>query len=279
MPSQAIIGLEANWINGWLAALGIAVLVPDARLSWNSDPIPRAVVETPHLLADDLSEAFPSEDELDALSSARRMPASEIEFPRKVTLSQYRSRATIARITGDSGLSSTVTDLSENDGELDHSPFDPPVPQGRTLWDRLVSCCEAVTITPENLMASLAGQGTRVKLNGLGFDHRRILTPTDPNGSTWVDPAIEVLAFAGLTLIPLRGDGRRSHARGWTAPPTHPGAFSWPVWRPMLDIAAIDSLLDRYWSEQWSAPVAFESVPYRPRGSSDVTRGYASRRA
>lgn len=271
--------LEANWINGWLAAIGVALLVPGVRLRWSDHPMPRAIFESQSPLLPTLAEAFPTPEDIAELSNARTLPNVGGELPRKVAPGQFSVRAAVARRTGDAGLSSSVTDLHVVEAEgCDHSPLDPPVPKGLTLWQRLASCRSAMEPTETRLSESLSGTGHRVKSNGLGFDARRLLASSDPNGDKWVDPVVEVLAFCGLAMLPVRGDGLRSHARGWTGRPTLVGSFRWPMWSDPLPAAAIDALLDLYWSGRWEAPVAFESVPYRSRGSSDVTRAYAARR-
>lgn len=272
--------LEASWINGWLAAIGVALLLPEVRLHWSDHPIPRAVFDIPQPLLPALAQAFPTRDEVAALSSARTLPGIDSELPRKVTPAQFATRSNVARRTGDAGLSSTVTDLHavENEG-CDHSPFDPPAPKGLTIWQRLASCRSAVEPTEAVMHTSLTGAGIRVKSNGLGFDHRRLFSASDPNGDKWVDPVIEVLAFCGLTMLPIRGDGVRSYARGWTGRPTIAGSFRWPIWEVPLNAPAIDALLDQYWSGGWHPRSAFETVPYHNRGASDVTRAYAGRPA
>jgi hypothetical protein len=58
------------------------------------------------------------------------------------------------------------------------------------------------------------------------------------------------------------------------------------VWSDALDAWGIDALLDCFHAEmgadaplrRWGVIGAFQTVPYKPRGSSDVTRAYASER-
>lgn len=47
MPEVTCPGLSANWVNGWLAAVGITVLEPSLRLHWSPDATPVAVVSSP----------------------------------------------------------------------------------------------------------------------------------------------------------------------------------------------------------------------------------------
>jgi len=40
-------GLTADWLNAWLAAIGVTVLVPGIRLGWSADPLPVAHFDIP----------------------------------------------------------------------------------------------------------------------------------------------------------------------------------------------------------------------------------------
>ena len=55
-------GLPADWLNGWLAAIGVTVLVPGTRLCWTDDGVPSAVLETeqPVDLPKVVAEALPT---------------------------------------------------------------------------------------------------------------------------------------------------------------------------------------------------------------------------
>lgn len=280
MAEYTAFNWTADWLNAWLAAIGATVLVDGLELAWTDDPLPAARFrlagdeEVPAAIA----AAMPTPDEVDRLAIARHLEGS-VEFGRKVTLETYQSRAAVARECGDWTLSATVTDLvdlSRSNAEFGRSPFDAPAPGGETLWKRLRACV-AVGGGIEAVDASACGDALRSKMNGLGFDYRRILSPTDPNGDTFVDPVVEVLAFVGTLLVPIRGDGRRSLIRGWSRSPSRPGAFTWPVWHRPRTAGGIDALLDEWWAGV-SNRTAFESVPYMPQGTSDTTRGYGSRR-
>jgi hypothetical protein len=275
-------GLQGNWLNGWLAALGITILVDHALLSWSDDPVPHAIVTSPvgESLAARIAAALPTTTDLGSLAIARNRPDAPA-LPRKVTQPAYAGRVPTARAAGDFSLAATVTDLADAgpDGYLRHAPLDPAVPKGLTLWDRLVDCRKALPDDPTPWIdAALAGHGRRVKVNGLGFDYTRLQHAASPTGGTWSDPALECLAFMGLAFLPIRGDGHRTAARGWTQPPSRPGAFTWPVWRPPLPSIGIDGLLDRWWNGLPTSEVitAFRSVPYRKLGDADTTVGYAS---
>ena len=135
------------------------------------------------------------------------------------------------------------------------------------------------------LRGSLAGEADRVRDNGLGFDQTRLGSLQDMT-EPWVDPVVEVLAFFGLALLPVRGpgtDGRLGRSsddparqRGWrqsaTAGEPQRCQFHWPAWSQPLDRDGIDALLDA-WSpereDRWTrlgVHAAWRGVSYVPRG-------------
>lgn len=314
MSTEPAPGLTANWLNGWLAALGAALLVPDLRLTWSADREPHAVFEHPTLgrdridVAELIASRLPTRDALQRLAIAKTHPGHPGELPRKVTAAAYRDRAALARQTGDPTLGWTVTDLARanQDQSLPASPFYPAGPGTvGTLHDRLMACHDPIGVDlAGSVRRSLAGTASRVKRFGLGFDYRRITSPTDPNGDNWIDPAVEVLAFFGLAFHPVRGSGRSTRAatRGWTKAASSRGAYTWPAWDVPLDAPSIDALLDQFWDWAGDAqtklgresstsvarvhgrrpppPVvaAYQIVPFKRLGPADPTRGYGSER-
>lgn len=282
MPVHPTPGLPADWLNGWLAALGVTVILPDARLAWSEDPVPHAVVHHPtDHLAQHLLGALPTVEDLGRLAIARHLGHAELK--RNVPLAVYQERARYARTTPSGPtshlLASTLTDLivEIDEASLPHSPFDVPVPRGITLWERAVSCRETIT-GREAVEAALEGRGQRVRLNGLAFDIRRVASRAE-NTPNLVVPIVELLAFAALTLFPIRGDGRREQTRGWSDRASRRGSFTWGTWTEPLDRWAIDAWLDRlYAGRRPRATARFTTVPYQPTGSADVTRGYATER-
>ena len=104
-------------------------------------------------------------------------------------------------------LSSTMTDLHvDSNGEVAHAPFDPAGP-GTIKWlhHRLMKVHCEVEPTAERLLESLDGTAVRIRDNGLGFDLTRMGSQSDDSGKfgKWVDPAVEVLAFFGLAILPV----------------------------------------------------------------------------
>lgn len=276
-------GLTGDWLNGWLAAVGVTVLLPDVRLAWTDDPVPLALFEFPdgEDLPCKLAAAIPDEQWLDTLVISG--------LGRTVTIDEYRQRCTEERIRKDASLSCGVTDLiADVSKEVRHSEFDPPAPKGSTTDSRLRMLFRMLGVEAERsatVTRSLQGMAARRPALGLGFDIRRLAAGVHAETGPQVDPVVEVLCFFGLRLFPVRGDGSRSLPRGWSPGRGIRRRFCWPVWAPFLDCWAIDALLDRA-SEESSTDVSdrlgvqdrFVTVPYQALGLSDVTRGFASRR-
>ena len=291
-------GLPADWVNAWLAAVGATRLEPKLRLRWTLDGVPRAV-----LCADDadpvrlLADAWPTRRTLQELPVAETW-GNTSPVRRKVSVEDFAMRARAARSDSFSWtLSSTLTDLDVSaSGEVSHAPFDPAGP-GTIKWlhHRLVKVHGHVDPTVTRMADSLRGTSSRVKDNGLGFDITRLASQADKTAK-WVDPVIEVLAFFGLALLPVRGagtDGRinksagsSSRQRGWRrlSAGRSMRSFVWPAWTEPLDFDGIDALLDIWeWRDRsrWSRVAVhggWHSVRYQKRGAGDTTRGYGSER-
>ncbi len=290
-------GLPADWVNSWLAAVGAIRIDTELRLRWTLDDPPRAV-----LCADNadpvelLASAWPADKDLRELPIAKTWRDTP-PVKRKVSVQDFTTRARSARSDASSWtLSSTMTDLDVNEkGEVQHAPFDPPAPQGLTLHDRLVKVGrEVAEPSVERLVQSLQGTAARVKRNGLGFDIRRLASQADET-TKWVDPVIEVLAFFGLALLPVRGTGTDKQTnkyarasvrqRGWQRDGIgRELRFHWPAWSPPLGFAAIDALLDIWnWKDpsRWASVGVhggWRTVKYQRKGTGDPTRGFGAER-
>jgi len=282
-------GLSVDWLNGWMAAIGVCVLLPGARLSWTGDPVPTArfLVPGEASLPQLVAQHLPSEEQLGKLAISRRLDG-RLELPRTVTLAAYTDRVDIERKTRDASVSSTLTDLVDDNqlDDLPHSPFDPAVPRGITLWERVISCRQAIEDAVEHLAATFAGKGRRVAANGLGFDARRLVAGVQ-EADKRVDPVVELLAFLALPLFPMRGNGKQgdqARARGWQGPAGRTASFRWCAWSPYLDRWGIDALVDLL-SEARQDPASakrlgitawYHTVPYRWLSTSDTTRAYGA---
>jgi hypothetical protein len=287
MGERVCPGLPADWLNAWLAAIGALVLVPELRLHWSDDPVPLAVLTAPgdDDPADLVGAAWPTADDIAVLPIARHLVGHR-ELPLNPCAEDWTDRVQIARTTPVGwALTSLYTDLAWSGSERRHTiergQFHTPMPgRDNTMHDRLRKL--VATAEAEDLGRALEGSGRRVSNYGLGFDVSRISSLAD-DSSMMVNPVIEVLAFFGLALFPCRGDGSRRRQRGWSRSSTDAGAFRWWSWGEPLDAAAVDALLDvaatgEVGVRRVGATGSWEVVPFGARGTSDVTRGYGSRR-
>ena len=290
-------GLPAGWVNGWLAAVGATVLDPRLRLHWTAEDAPVAVLSAEGAdPAEALVDTWPDRELMvDLPIAADWRNARKLE--RQVTADDFRDRAMEGRSAPASWtLSSTLTDLSvDQNGKVAHAPFDAAGP-GTIKWlhYRVLRLHEKIgRPSRSRLHASLMGQASRVKDNGLGFDQSRLgslADKTDP----WVEPVVELLAFFGLALFPMRGSGadRRNRGnpderqRGWRRPPRshEPREFLWPAWEQPLDAWGIDALLDIWnpWRRAtWrraGVHAGWHSVRYERRATADATRAIGAER-
>ncbi|MXW29178.1 MAG: hypothetical protein F4Z88_00085 [Chloroflexi bacterium] len=238
-----------------------------------------------------LLESWPDAGSLSELPIAEDWRGTA-RLQRKVPVETFRARVQAARSHQRAWtLSSTMTDLSVDErGEIAHAPFDPAGP-GTIKWlhHRLLKVHGHLDDPAARLRESLAGEADRVKDNGLGFDQTRLGSlqdATDP----WVDPVVEVLAFFGLALLPVRGRGGdrqldrsadvSARQRGWleVAGKGRQRSFHWPAWSQPLDRDGIDALLDAWKPEQengWArlgVHAGWHSVQFERRSSADSTR-------
>ena len=287
MGERVCPGLPADWLNAWLGAIGALVLVPELRLHWSDDPIPLAVLTSPgdDDPADLVVAAWPTPDDIAGLPIARHLEGHR-ELALNPSVEDWMDRVQISR-RAPSGwaLTSLYTDLAWSNVERKHmierGQFHTPMPgRDNTMHDRLRKL--VTTSEVGDLGRALEGSGRRIANYGLGFDVSRISSLADES-SMMVDPVIEVLAFFGLALFPSRGDGSRRRQRGWSRSTMDAGAFRWWTWVEPLDVAAVDALLDVAatgvdGARRAGATGPWEILPFEARGTSDVTRGYGSRR-
>ena len=299
MAQVSCVGLPADWINGWLAAVGATVLDSRIRLGWTFEPTPTAV-----LSADDdpislLAASWPDADALNAMPLASEWQPDN-PLRRKVHVDALVVRARAARGEPQSWtISSTLTDLHvDKKGEVAHAPFDVAGP-GTIKWlhHRVLKLQKTVSQPSRNrLIDSLMGRAVRTKDNGLGFDLTRLGSQSD-GSDRFVNPVVEILAFFGLAILPVRGNGTderlgraagiSSLQRGWrmvkvTDAGRSERRFLWPAWSQLLDRHGIDALLDVWDPEAPSTwhrigvHAAWKSVRYRSRAQADPTCAFGA---
>ena len=294
-------GLPADWINGWLAAVGVTVLDARIRLRWSAHDTPVAVLSAADVdPIDAIVQSWPDAAVLLDMPIAKDWRQTSQPMERKVHVDVFRQRAQMARQHPHSWtLSSTMTDLQvEKQGDVEHAPFDPSGP-GTTKWlhDRLMGLHKMADLSAERVQDSLTGRAVRAQHNGLGFDHSRLGSLADQT-KIWVDPVVEVLAFFGLAVLPMRASGvdkrlalradGRSRQRGWRRSQgrgEEARRFAWPAWTQPLDCHGIDALLDAWVPGRKSAwpllgvRAGWQTVGFKPRGGqSDPTKAFGKER-
>ena len=301
-------GLSAGWINSWLAAVGATVLDSRILLHWTQDDMPVAVLSAHGIEpVTALIDSWPDKEMLSKLPTKQKWQSPSGQHKkedvgtlgRHVKVEDFRKRARAARGRPYSWtLTSTMTDLCIQNGEVEHALFDPAGPGTiKDLYHRLVKAHSQVESPAEWIAASLAGYGTRVVDNGLGFDVTRLGSQAD-NTHKLTDPVIEVLAFFGLALLTVRGDGvgettktynrgNKARQKGWKRPkPDETLRFRWPAWNHSLDMDGIAAMLDIFWKlgsnyrEGWAKGLgihaAWRTVAFKPGASSDKTRAFGA---
>ena len=294
-------GLPADWINGWLAAVGVTVLDGRVRLRWSADDTPVAVLSAAEIdPIDAIVQSWPDTAVLTDMPIARDWRQTNQPMERKVHVDVFRQRARMARQHLHSWtLSSTMTDLQvEKQGDVEHAPFDPSGP-GTTKWlhDRLMGLHRLADLSAERVQDSLTGRAVRAQHNGLGFDHSRLGSLADQT-KNWVDPIVEVLTFFGLAILPMRAGGvdrrlapradGKPLQRGWRRSQglgEETRRFAWPAWAQPLDCHGIDALLDVWTPGDKSAwplldvRAGWRTVGFKPRGGqSDPTKAFGKER-
>ena len=299
VSEMVCVGLPGGWVNGWLAAVGATVLDDRIRLRWTTGGSPVALLSADSIdPVAALAESWPDAVFLSDLPIAEDWRGVG-KLQRRVPVEAFVERARAARGHRNSWtLSSTMTDLCvDEDGRVAHAPFDPAGP-GTIKWlhHRLVKVHRHVDRPAAQLLETLEGRADRVKDNGLGFDQTRLGSLEDAAAGLWVDPVVEVLAFFGLSILPVRGLGAdrqlarsadvSARQRGWrrVAGSGEPRSFRWPAWNQPLDSDGIDALMDAWNPERRSSwaglgvHAAWRSVQYQRRASADSTRAIGSER-
>lgn len=281
MSERTCNGLPADWLNGWLAAVGATVLVDGMRLRWAGSGSPVAVLSLPGDAdpLDAISATWPSLADMAAWPIADIAPDGGV-LPLNPTVEQWRARVAAARTGNDSWmLSSLFTDLVFNHHDrvwsVGRGVLHPPAPTGRTMHHRL-SHLSRTAVDRGGIARSLDGIGERSGGQGLGFDLGRVGSLADSSSQS-VDPVVEILAFHGLALLPLRGS-ESGYLRQRGVSPQR--SVSWSAWSRPLDRWAIDALLDR--AESWPPDIdelgRWSSISFEAQSSMDPTRGHGSKR-
>ena len=301
-------GLPADWLTGWLAAVGATVVCEDLRLSWTDEEIPLAVFS--HQKGHDPIKAlsagwYPLGDRLDAMPGSRD-PAKNRNDYSEINVETFAERLHTGRLHPDLfSLTSSLTDLrweKRTQGNVAvYGPFETSGP-GTTKWlhHRCGKAYTSVEDPSKRIGELFEGVAERVPGNGLGLDAGRIGEIRDSGQKPMVDPVAETLAYFALAIFPVRGDGKevkgtRGRQRGWGIGPYGNWEFIWPTWRQPLDRWGIDTLLTA-WHNTWrkikpdkaewitsradwdllDVNTGWSTSRFVPRSNKDMTRGYGS---
>ncbi len=289
MPEEIARGLRADWINGWLAALGVTVLCPRVRLSWTDSPAPAArfIYDSAEGVAEQIAANWPTVKDIEQMSMSA-MTQTEVT-KQDLSVERFKVAAAIERDARTSYLAAFLTDLARSDQKepITQSPFYVSAPRGRSLQSRVVDCLIATRKSEElanSIGAAINGVGLRVKSMGLAFNPQRVASFVSPTAKTGevdksTDPFVEVLGFFGLSMLAVRGDGTHSRARGFAGVRGKRSLrFEWPAWSPALDRWAVDAFLDRYYSgERQAVRASYASILYAGPGN-DLTRAFVAKR-
>ncbi|HHC09524.1 MAG TPA: hypothetical protein ENK55_12575, partial [Actinobacteria bacterium] len=98
-------GWTGDWLNAWLAAIGVTVLCPGATLAWTEEVRPKAVLEIPgaERIAEEIAARLPGVEDLERLVIA--------EIGHRIPLEEYAEAARRARASGDETLAILTSDL------------------------------------------------------------------------------------------------------------------------------------------------------------------------
>ena len=303
-PASSLLcrGLSAGFLTGWLAAVGATVIEEDLRLCWTDGDEPNAVFTHQRGVdpVEALIVAWPSlRDRLAGMPAAMRNKRYMSVMRFADLLEKYRGHPDSFSLT------SAMTDLL-----LDPSPrspsqsaalgrFETPA-QGKLARGLHYRCREIYEKVPDfarGIEQMFGGTPERLQSAGLALDAERIGSVRDDAEKPMVDPVVETLAYFALVMFPVRSDGiqrrgARAKQRGWQVGP-YGREFIWPAWRQPLDRWGIDALLTA-WHNTWrrrgkddwrtsqaewgrlGVHAAWKTTRYRPKGSSDTTRGYGS---
>jgi hypothetical protein len=281
--SVHIPGWTADWLPGWLAGVGLAVLVPRANLSWDPDSAEALVSHPDAHNREDFARLLL--DHLPTKSAAARLSIAKASTRRRdlswhPSRAAFSERAALARHLRDFVLEGAHSDLAPSvRNEIANSDFyagGPGTIGG--LHDRYVrslAFMQDAQFTAAQVAQSFEGRPVLQPSGGLGFDPRR-LTNGSNNGPMTTDPVVEVCCFHALKLFPVRGNGARVSTRGWIAVSGFRRAeFHWLTWEAPLERWGIDALLDQAYSDvtarnslrRLGVTHMFRTSQYRKRGS------------
>ena len=280
-------GLNAEKPLNWLAAIGASVLVDGLRVSWTEDLNPYAVLSAPFDPLTALAARWPSEERVKDMPLVRHLLENpKQDIPRDAyqeLIRGYHHHKDAWTIT------SAATDLTGTveAGSSVRGPLTPGL-QGKASPQ--TNMAKIKHPDRDAIKHALLGTALRSKGAGTGLDPDRFTNPMSGEKGVSTVHEIEMLAFFGLSIFPVRGAGKISDTngwlprqRGWNTYKHRLGDFRYPVWRQPLDLYAIDALIDAWHPRNGHAALLGVHGSYRSvrrdhlPGAQYPTFGYAGK--
>ncbi|MFF3665444.1 type I-G CRISPR-associated protein, Cas3-extension family [Microtetraspora malaysiensis] len=252
---------------GFLAALGLLQVLDKVRLSF-SDTTGCALLHGPFRDVAGIAGAL--RDIVAAIDEGAVLPGVDSKFPlrpaapsrdrdaektdesdpmrvpRSAYAEQLHGQVAAMGNGGLGWLPSLVTDLAvDHAGRAALTPCMAPYGK-QNVWTFFRKPLEAVRDDPARLSEALAGWRRLDGFTGEYLDHRVLRSAADhPLGKSIAAgvPGATWLATQALPLLRLTGDGQNLSATLWHRLHRRM-VMVWPVWRPALDVHAVQVLLD-----------------------------------
>ena len=250
MNTLKCLGLQAEVPYQWLAAIGATVLVSGMKLTWDLSLAPCAVLHHDSDPLRALQAVWPSAQRIKSMPMCAHLLLNrKQDQPRE----EFQALIVTSRGHRDSWtVSSAATDLTGTikDGTSARGPFTPGLEGAASQQTNLLKLygCSA-----QEIKDALAGQGHRSSGGGIGLDPERFPNATSDGKGVFTIRPLELLAYFGLALFPVRCDGVHQEfypdlprQRGWTTQDHEQGVFQWPAWQHPLDAAGIDALMSMW---------------------------------
>ncbi len=287
-----LLGLEGNNPLGFLAALGVQVILDgeeqQPRLWWSDDIVPHAVVDSgldANRIADSALAMFERLRDGPALNPSTGTKADDTAKLKPEQIRPYLESA-IGGTNTDSRLASALV----AEGSLDGlgkvaKPTDLYFTAGRLTFLSIARDLLSLVNSDDLVEAVLGPWSYSSKLSSLGWDvtddRAYALAPSNPaTDKKLTNPGVEALALMGLSCHPVFAsrdtrDRDRTLTSGCTGPWRRGNTYTWPIWTRPASISAVRSLLAqvgehelstarrRRWFRGWGVSMVMTSDIYR----------------